>query len=137
MDVLGQIGLVALGSAGGGLARWGLGLALARPLGAAFPYPTLLINVSGSLFLGWFAAVLDRKLAPLVGLDRDGLHLLLAVGFTGAYTTFSTFELEAHRLLTTGRGLAGTAYLLLSLGLGLLAVQLGAALGRWQLGENP
>jgi fluoride exporter len=128
-----QIGLVSLGSALGGLARWGLTLAAARLLGTAFPWGTFVINVSGSLFLGWFATVLSVRLPTEGGwLRPDDLRLLVAVGFTGAYTTFSTFEYEAHGLLGDGRGLAGTAYLVGSVLIGLLAVRLGIALARWQ-----
>jgi CrcB protein len=54
----------------------------------------------------------------------------MAVGFTGAYTTFSTFEWEAHGLLRDGETTAGTLYLVGSVLAGLLAVRLGVALGR-------
>src|SRR5262249_19028570 len=127
-----QIGLVSLGSALGGLARWGMTAGSARLLGTAFPWGTLAINVLGSLFLGWFSAVLSERLAPGEGawLRPDDLRLLVAVGFTGAFTTFSTFEYEAHELLRDGDGLRGTIYLLASVTVGLLAVRLGIALGR-------
>ncbi len=131
MRVLIHVGLVALGSAIGGLARWGVGLAAARWLGTAFPWGTLAINVSGSLFLGWFTTLLgDRLLQGIGWLDADGLRLMVAVGFTGAYTTFSTFEYEAHDLLRDGHGLAGTAYLAASVFLGLAAVRFGVFLAR-------
>ncbi len=133
MRILVQIGLVAFGSALGGLARWGVGLAAARWLGTAFPWGTFAINVSGSLFLGWFATLLSERLSPGDGawLRAEDLRLLVAVGFTGAYTTFSTFEVEAHGLLRDGDGLAGTAYLFASVFLGLLAVRLGVLLAHW------
>ena len=44
------------------LARWGVGLWFLRMLGTAFPWGTLFINLTGSLFLGWFATVLSEKL---------------------------------------------------------------------------
>jgi CrcB protein len=129
--VLAQIALVALGSALGGLTRWGVGLAALRLLGKAFPYGTLLINVTGSLFLGWLATYLAGKLAPEQPPRlREDLWLLLGTGFTGAYTTFSTFEYEAHGLFAEGRGAAGAAYLLLSVALGFAAVRLGVLLAR-------
>lgn len=133
MHVLVQIGLVAVGSALGGLTRWGVTVAAARCLGTNFPWGTFAINVSGSLFLGWFATVLSERLVGAGGWVRpDDLRLLVAVGFTGAYTTFSTFEYESHGLLRDGDGLAGTIYLIGSVLLGLIAVRLGIHLARWR-----
>jgi CrcB protein len=130
--VLLHIGLVAFGSAVGGLTRWGVGLAAARWLGTGFPWGTLAINISGSLFLGWFMTYLDDRLLQGVGwLDADGLRLMVAVGFTGAYTTFSTFEYESYVLLRDGRGFDGSLYLAVSVFLGLAAVRLGVFLARW------
>ncbi len=132
MRVLIHISLVAFGSAVGGLTRWGVGLAAARWLGTAFPWGTLTINVSGSLFLGWFTTLLGDRLLQGVGwLDADALRLMVAVGFTGAYTTFSTFEYETHGLFGDGHGLAATLYLAASVFLGLAAVRCGVVLARW------
>ena len=127
-----QIVLVAFGSSLGGLTRWGVSLAFARWLGTAFPWGTLFINVSGSLFLGWFLTLLSDRLVLAEGawLRADDLRLMVAVGFTGAYTTFSTFEYEAHGLLGDGDGLAGAAYVALSVFIGLVAVRLGVVLAR-------
>lgn len=129
--VLLHIGLVAFGSALGGLARWGVSVAAARWLGTAYPWGTLAINISGSLFLGWFTTLLrDRLLQGIGWLDTDALHLMIAVGFTGAYTTFSTFEYETYGLMHDGRGLAGMAYVAVSVFLGLAAVRFGVLLAR-------
>jgi CrcB protein len=127
-----QIGLVALGSAAGGLARWGVGVGVARWLGTAFPYGTLFINLSGSLFLGWFSTVLAERLILADGswVRVDDLRLMIAVGFTGAYTTFSTFEYEAHGLLRDGDGLAAMIYVFASVLLGLVAVRCGILLAK-------
>ncbi len=131
MRVFVQIGLVALGSAIGGVSRWGVGLAMARLFGTAFPWGTFLINVTGCLFLGWFSTYLSDRLLGGVGwLDADGLRLLVAVGFTGGYTTFSTFEYEASGLLKEGSSFFGLAYLFASVFLGLVAVRLGVFLAR-------
>jgi CrcB protein len=131
--VLGQIGLVAFGSALGGLARWGVSVAAGRWLGTAFPWGTFLINLTGCLFLGWFATLLGDRLLQGVGwLDADGLRLMVAVGFTGAYTTFSTFEYEANGMLKEGDGFLGTTYIFASVFLGLVAVRLGVLLARWR-----
>src|SRR3954462_14023540 len=129
-----QIGLVAFGSALGGLARWGVGTAAARWLGTTFPWGTFFINVSGSLFLGWFSTLLAERLvfSDSSWLRPDDLRLMIAVGFTGAYTTFSTFEYESHGLLRDGDGLAGMTYIFASLFLGLVAVRFGIFLARWR-----
>jgi fluoride exporter len=133
MRVLMQMGLVALGSAVGGLARWGIGLGAARWFGTAFPYGTLVINVTGSLFLGWVLTVLSERTtqSAVAWLRPDDLRLAIAVGFTGAYTTFSTFEWESNGLLKDGESLAATIYLLGSVLLGLLAVRCGILLARY------
>lgn len=127
-----QIGLVALGSALGGLARWGVGTAAARLCGDFFPWGTFFINVSGSLFLGWFMTVLSERIGDAGWLRTDQLRLMVAVGFTGAYTTFSTFEYESHGLLKNGNTLLGALYMVGSVVLGLAAVQLGIVLARWR-----
>jgi fluoride exporter len=134
VQLLTQIGLVAFGSALGGLARWGITTGAARLFGTAFPWGTLSINVLGSLFLGWFSAVLAERLVLSEGswLRPDDLRLLVAVGFTGSYTTFSTFEYESHTLLRDGDGLAGMTYIFASVFLGLLAVRLGTLLAHWR-----
>ncbi len=125
-----QIALVALGSALGGLARWGVSAGSARLFGTAFPWGTFFINISGSLFLGWFTTVLSNRLmlSESSWLRPDDLRLMVAVGFTGAYTTFSTFEYESHGLLRDGDGLAGMTYIFASVFLGLLAVRFGILL---------
>lgn len=109
--------LVAVGGAGGAVARHLVGLALA---GAAlrFPWGTLLVNVAGSLALG-----------ALVGATPP-LHparLLLGVGVCGGFTTFSTYSVETLALLERGATGRAAAYALASVALGLAA----AAAGLW------
>jgi CrcB protein len=132
MHVAAQIILVALGSALGGVTRWAVGLGFQRWLGTAFPWGTFFINVTGSFFLGWLATVLTQRYArgAETWISADHLRLLLGVGFTGAYTTFSTFEHEANHLLHGGETFGSLVYLIGSVVLGLLAVRLGIMLGR-------
>ncbi len=134
MRLLVQIGLVAFGSALGGLLRWGVTVQSARWFGTGFPWGTFIINLSGSLFLGWFSTILTERLvlSETSWLRPDDLRLMIAVGFTGAYTTFSTFEYESHNLLRDGDGLAGMIYLFASVLLGLIAVRFGIVLARWK-----
>lgn len=133
MRLLFQVGLVAFGSALGGLLRWGVSVSAARLLGTAFPWGTFFINLSGSLFLGWISTILSDRLVlgETSWLRPDDLRLMIAVGFTGAYTTFSTFEYESHGLLRDGDGLVGMTYLFASVLLGLIAVRCGILLARW------
>jgi fluoride exporter len=132
MRVLVQVCLVAFGSAIGGLLRWSVTVFAARLLGTGFPWGTFFINLSGSLFLGWFSAILANRLvlSETSWLRPDDLRLMIAVGFTGAYTTFSTFEYESHNMLRDGDGLAGITYLFASVFLGLLAIRFGTLLAR-------
>ncbi|HEX8072156.1 MAG TPA: fluoride efflux transporter CrcB [Pyrinomonadaceae bacterium] len=117
---------VALGGALGAMLRYYLGgSALARAT-APLPVPTFLINVSGSFLLGLFLTAVAERLT-FVG---PHVRLAFAVGFVGAYTTFSTFEYETA-LLVEGRrfGLA-LAYVVLSCAAGFGAVGLGIWLAR-------
>lgn len=125
-----QIFLVALGSSAGGLARWGATLALARLAGIAFPWGTLFVNVTGSFVLGWFMTVVSHRLgdAAVTWLKAEDLRLLVAVGFCGGYTTFSTFEYETF-LLGRGSWLPAAAYVALSVFAGLAALRFGVWLG--------
>lgn len=125
-----QISYVAFGSALGGLARWAVTIGAARLFGMSFPWGTLIINLSGSLFLGWFATMLSQKLPTVGCLRADDLKLMIAVGFTGAYTTFSTFEMETDSMIRGGDGLGAAIYVAGSVFLGLLAVRLGVRLAQ-------
>ncbi len=125
-----QIALVALGSAVGGLTRWGASLAFARLAGTAFPWGTLFVNVSGSFLLGWFMTVLSHRLghAAVTWLKAEDMRLLVAVGFCGGFTTFSTFEYETF-LLGRGSWLPAAVYIALSVFAGLAAMRFGVWVG--------
>jgi CrcB protein len=113
--------LAALAVVGGlgAMARFLLDGAVSSQLGRAFPFGTLAVNLTGAFALG-----------ALYGAAVGGDALRLAgVGFLGAYTTFSTWALEAHRLGEDGRTRLGLANLLVSLALGLGYAWLGRELG--------
>ena len=95
-------------------------------LGSRFPFGTLFINVSGSFALGVVLTFLAVRAVPF----GNELRLALAVGFLGAYTTFSTFEHECHVLLNRGEWFLASANMVGSLVLGLAAVRLGTVLAR-------
>lgn len=132
-NILLRIGLVALGSAIGGVARWSIGLVAARILGTAFPFGTLLINLSGCLFLGWFLIKISETEpeTSVIWIQPDNLRLAIAVGFLGAFTTFSTFEWELHALVRDGNRWAATFYIFGSLFFGFLAIRFGTLLARY------
>jgi fluoride exporter len=130
IETLWRIGLVAAGSACGGVLRWGVGNGAGRLLGTTFPYGTFFINVTGSLFLGWFYARLETWTTAGQWITSDHLRLLLAVGLAGGYTTFSSFEWEGYGLIRDNQSLLGMIYFVGSVVIGLIAVRIGVALGR-------
>lgn len=117
--------VVGLGGFLGANARFWLATWAAERFGATFPWGTLIINVSGSFLIGLILTYLSAR----VGLSVN-YRLLLATGFLGAYTTFSTFTFESLTLLRDGSYLIGFANLLGSLALGLMAVFGGYLVGR-------
>ncbi len=116
---------LAIGSFGfvGALARYGISRLFGR-YSALFPFGTFFINITGSFFLGWFMTWAQPRLNI-----PDPIRLGIAVGFVGAYTTFSTYMFETDRMLATGAALRGMLYLAGSVVAGLLAVRLGIILG--------
>jgi CrcB protein len=115
---------VALAGSAGAVLRYVIGLQIGR-FNIRFPLATFIINITGSMFLGWFAAYAGRHQIS------DTTRVAIAVGFVGAYTTFSTWMYESARLLDDKAWLEATANLAGSLFLGLLAVRLGIMMARW------
>ena len=91
---------------------------------STFPAGTLVVNVTGSLFLGWFVTVAGDRLGI-----SEAVRMSIAVGFVGAYTTFSTYMYESNRMLEDGAWIGALLYILGSIVLGLIAVRLGIMLG--------
>jgi fluoride exporter len=121
-----QVLFVALGGAIGSAARYLVGGWFAVRFGAAFPYGTFVINVSGSFIIGFFLAFAQDRVSI-----SPYWRLFFAVGFVGGYTTFSTFEYEAIRLLQDGEMLLAAVYLMGSVVTGGVAAIAGIALGSW------
>jgi CrcB protein len=116
---------IAVGAVAGASVRYFLSGLIARNFSATFPYSTLLINVTGSLVLGFFLVYsTDRVL-----LDPHW-RLLVAVGFCGSYTTFSSYAFESFALLEQGQWLLVGLNALASNVLCLAAVLAGAVLAR-------
>jgi fluoride exporter len=131
--------VLAIAGAAGTLARYGFGLlitawlrgvgsntavsntAVSNTAVSEFPLGTLIINVLGSFVLSYVTTLaLNGRLSP-------DLRLAIGTGFCGAFTTFSTFELEAHGLIAGGANLEAGLYVFGNLLLGFAAV----LLGRW------
>lgn len=128
----------------GTLSRYGLTLAiqhwlggagarswLAQFLGTAFPLGTLIINVTGAFLLALITVLALQEAVP------PELRLILGTGFLGAFTTFSTFELESHGLLSGGQWTQAAVYILGNLLLGFVAVMLGGMLALRLTGGLP
>lgn len=115
---------VALGSALGGAARyWCYGL-FVPAMGSTFPWGTLLVNVVGSSFIGFFATLTGPDGRLMVGAP---LRQFIMAGICGGFTTFSTFSLETLNLARDGEFLKAAGNILLSLGLCLAGAWLGHA----------
>ncbi len=116
---------VGLGGLLGANLRYGLGRAIIDRFGAAFPYATFAINLTGSFLIGIiFTTILERTtIDPF-------WRLLLVVGFLGGYTTFSSYNFEAIELLERGDWVRAVAYVVGSNALGLIACYAGIRLAR-------
>jgi fluoride exporter len=118
------LGAISAGGMLGALARYGLSSALEHRPGA-FPWATFLINVSGCLLIGVLMVLITdvwsahRLLRPFLG-----------TGVLGGYTTFSTYTVDAQRLMAAGHARTALAYLAATLVAALLAVYAGSALTR-------
>ena len=116
---------ISIGAVLGANTRFLLGRFVAERLGVAFPYGTLIINVSGSFLIGLvLALVTERMVGPW------WVRPALAIGFLGSYTTFSTFSYETLQLVEGGSLLAAGANIVVSVTAALIAVYLGTLLGR-------
>lgn len=115
---------VAVGGVLGSLGRYAVGLALPHT-GAAFPWATLVVNVTGALAMGMLVAYLA---------DRPGTHRLarpfVGVGLLGGWTTFSALAVDAIRLAETGASGLAVLYVGATFALGVLAVALGNVAGQ-------
>lgn len=116
---------IAVGAVVGAAARYFVSTLIARHYATTFPYGTLLINITGSMVLGFFLVYSTERvlLAPR-------WRLLIAVGFCGSYTTFSSYAFESFSLMEQGQWLLVGANFLTSNLLSFAAVIAGAALAR-------
>jgi CrcB protein len=114
---------ISFGAIAGALSRYYLTLWSSERFGTSFPYGTFVINLSGALLMGFFnTLVLER-----VNISPD-LRLMIAVGFLGSYTTFSTYTLDTSVLLRTRNRRTALFYWAGSAVLGVLGLWLGSFL---------
>jgi CrcB protein len=120
---------ISLGAIAGALSRYYITLWFAERFGISFPYGTFFINLSGCFAMGLFATLATEKVAII----SPEVRLLVATGFLGAYTTFSTYGLDTIALLRGGNFITATGYWGGSAILGIISVQLGVIFARfWQ-----
>jgi CrcB protein len=114
--------LVALAGAVGAPARYLVDVLVQRRSGRTFPWGTLVINVTGSFLLGFLVGL------GLYNAFPARAYTVLGTGFCGAYTTFSTFAFETHRLLEEGASRDAVVNVVLNTALGAAAAAAGWAL---------
>ena len=125
MEFLTKITAVALGGACGAVARYLINLSPLAAMFGKFPFHTFLINITGSFLIGFLLIIFTDKYA-----ENENLRLALTVGFLGAFTTFSTFELEIFELIRERFFVTAFAYLSLSVLVGFVGVAAGVWFGK-------
>ena len=118
--------LIALGGGLGSMARYWIASSVAGRLGVRFPYGTLVVNLTACAILGFSLTWLGQRAEV-----NPVWRYLLAVGFIGAYSTFSTYEWETLATMRSGAFALALLYAAGSLALGLAATWGGAALAEW------
>jgi CrcB protein len=115
--------LIASGGALGSIARYWVGSTISGRTGTRFPFGTFIINMTACIIIGFALTYLGKR----TGLD-PAWRFLIAVGFIGAYSTFSTYEWETLSTLRSGAFMLAALYAVGSLVLGLAATWCGALL---------
>jgi len=108
---------VAVGGALGAMARYAISTWIFQVSSHKFPYATLTVNVLGSFVMGiLFVVIIERSALPVE------MRSLWMIGFLGAFTTFSTFSLDALSLWQNGHLFMALLYVLATVVLCLLAI---------------
>jgi fluoride exporter len=115
--------LIALGGGLGSIARYWVGSTIGSRLGVRFPYGTLAVNMTACAIIGFVLTWFSQR-----AVINPAWRYLFAVGFIGAYSTFSTYEWETLSTLRSGAFALASLYAVGSVVLGLAAVWGGAAL---------
>ena len=108
---------VAVGGALGAMARYAISTWIFQVSSHKFPYATLTVNVLGSFVMGiLFVVIIERSALPVE------MRSLWMIGFLGAFTTFSTFSLDALNLWQNGHLFMALLYVLATVVFCLLAI---------------
>jgi fluoride exporter len=116
---------VAIGGAFGAVLRYLITISPFQNLLKPFPFPTFLINITGSFLIGFLLILLTDRFQI-----NENLRLAMIVGCLGAFTTFSTFEMEIYGLIQEKNFLTAFVYLLLSVSVGFAGVISGVWLAK-------
>jgi len=121
----GKLLAIAGAGAAGALLRFGLSNGVYRVLGREFPFGTMVVNVVGSLLIGYFFVLfLERTIVS------DALRSAILIGLLGSFTTFSTFSLETLNLFNEGAYVKAVMNVALSVTLCLAATWTGFTIAR-------
>lgn len=126
MEGLTKILAVAGGGAFGAVLRYLISLSPIQNLFGKFPFHTFFINISGSFLMGFLFILFSDKWTA-----NEHLKVAVMIGFLGAFTTFSTFELEIWQLVEEQQCISALGYLSASLLLGFAGVIAGVRLGKF------
>lgn len=114
--------LVGLGGGLGSLFRWSIGIFIGKKFHGNFPLATFLINISGAFIIGYLSTFFAVDWHQRYG---GVLNSALITGVLGGYTTFSSMQLDAAKLVNTKQTVKACCYLILSAICGLLAALFG------------
>jgi CrcB protein len=125
MEHLTKILSIALGGALGAVARHLINISPLQNLFEKFPFPTFFINITGSFLIGFLLILFTDKIEV-----NENLRFAVIVGFLGAFTTFSTFEIEIWELVRENQFFTAVLYLFLSVLFGFIGVAVGFSLAK-------
>lgn len=116
---------VAVGGGFGAAARYLISISPLADIFEKFPFPTFIINLTGSFLAGFLFVLLSDKF-----LINENFRIAITVGFLGAFTTFSTFELDVFSLVRERYFATALAYFFLSVFVGFVGVLGGVWLAK-------
>ncbi|HLA96561.1 MAG TPA: fluoride efflux transporter CrcB [Pyrinomonadaceae bacterium] len=125
LETFSKIFSIAIGGAFGAVARYLINVSPLANIFERFPFPTFFINITGSFLIGFLLIFLTDKIQV-----SENLRMAVIVGFLGAFTTFSTFEMEIYGLIKDRFFFTALLYLLLSVVVGFVGIVAGVGLAR-------
>lgn len=113
---------VGLGGAAGSMARYGVSQLVSKIYTKPFPLATFMVNIVGCFLIGLLFGLVQKNSIQSTG------WLILATGFCGGFTTFSSFALENNALLKGNVSVTSVIYTVLSIVLGIFLCRMGIGL---------